>query len=180
MLKYNLIAHNVFHNVKESALDFNFTVFIRHTAKHEYRPPFLGMIAALYAMLYTTNLGLKAPRLPAASGTLELSSLRNDPGASVASGHSRSRPEVSARLASSPFTRQQDSILALGRTESQLVESYALPAAAQDALASLVGETLGGNGQLGHLEIASIVSNAADHHADLSRTLGLRHQLCLK
>eukprot|EP00045_Choanoeca_perplexa_P022937 m.11401 g.11401 ORF g.11401 m.11401 type:complete len:301 (+) comp9808_c0_seq1:119-1021(+) len=72
-------------------------------------------------------------------------------------------------------TLQQDSVLALGSTESKLIKGDALATGSQDTLASTFSEAQSANGQLWHFEDTNIISDGANDDSSLGLVALGRH-----
>ncbi len=76
--------------------------------------------------------------------------------------------EVAHRLAGLDSASEEDGVLSLGGAESELVECDALATSLGDAGSGRLGESHGGDGELGDLEQAGVVCDSSDDDGNLA------------
>lgn len=106
------------------------------------------------------RLDLEATRSSATTSTLELAALGQDARSLALVG---AHAEVADGLTGVAGTTEDQSVLTSGGATSKLVEGDALTAGLDNAGTGGLGETESGNGSLGDLEEAVVISDGADN-----------------
>lgn len=123
----------------------------------------LSISVTIVSTLYLETSGLSST-----SGLLELSALRSDSGSSGRTGDTWGLAEVSLSSAGLGGSSEENGVGALGRSQSELVQSDALTSSLDDARSSSLGELQGADSHLGDLEQAGVVRNSSDDNGGLA------------
>ena len=126
--------------------------------------------------LASAALLLVSSACPATSGSLELPALGSDHGLDVGAGNAGGA-KLSVGFPGGAPTLQEDGVLASGGHQGQLIEGQNLASVLQDALAGLLGDAEGDDGEsLGDLEDPVVLGDGADDDGDFVLTTLLGHQ----
>lgn len=107
----------------------------------------------------TRSLDLETSRLPSSSTLLELPSLGSDERLLVLVW---AHTKVSYRFSSILGSSEENSVATLGRSKSELVQGQTLSTSSDDALSSSLGESQGGNGELGEFLNSDVIGDGSN------------------
>merc|ERR1719245_206565 len=108
------------------------------------------------------------------SCSLELASLGSGEGFGVRVGNTGSS-EMLDSLTGLAGSLEEQSVLACGSSQSQLIKSDNFSSSFQDSLASLLGDSEGTDGHLWDLEDSDVIGDGSNNDSDLVSISGLLH-----
>lgn len=121
---------------------------------------------------FKARLDLETSRSSSTSGSLELSTLRLDSWSLVLV---RTETEVSDGLSGVSWTSEEDGVLALWSSDSQLVQGDSLTTSLDDSSLGRGGESQSGNGGLWNLQQSDVIGDGTNNDNGLvSSTLLLQ------
>lgn len=118
----------------------------------------------MYCYQVLINLDLETSRSPSTSSSLELSTLRQDSWGLVLV---RTEAEVSNSLSVRSWTSQDQSVLTLWSSQSQLVQSDSLTTSLQDGSSGTSSESQSGDGSLRELQQSAVVGDGTNNNDGL-------------
>lgn len=113
---------------------------------------------------FKTNLDLETSRSSSTSGSLELSTVRQDSWGLVLV---RTETEVSDSLSGVSWTSDEDGVLALWSSDSQLVQGDSLTTSLDDSSLGRGSESQSGNGGLWNIQQSDVVGDGTNNNDSL-------------